>query len=438
MSVSNKTRKSSNDIYRLPLTNKKRVVIVGGGFAGLKLAVSLSKTEYQVLLIDQNNFHQFQPLYYQVATAGLEPSAIAFPFRKVFQEMENLHFRLAVAYEVDIGKKVLNTSIGDVRYDYLVLSLGADTNYYGMQNIERYALPMKSVSEALAIRNLVLENYEKAMSTNNDIDASNYMNIVVAGGGPTGVELAGAIAEMRKFVLPKDYPELNFDLMRVVLIEGSGKLLSAMSPRSSAKAARYLKDLDVIVLLNTFVKDFDGQQVYLNDQTVLPARNLIWAAGIKPNRIKGIPEICYHRSGRLEVNEYLVVKDLHGVFALGDMAYMSTEDYPDGHPQVAQTAIQQAKCLAYNLKRHSRGKSLKSFNYRNKGSMATIGRNKAVVDLRGIKFGGFVAWFVWMFVHLFSIIGVKNKMLIFINWAWNYFTYDQSLRLILRSKKVEE
>lgn len=421
------------DELRLPINNKKRIVIVGGGFAGLTLARKLADQFYQVVLVDKNNFHQFQPLFYQVATSSLEPSAILFPFRKVFQDKNNVHFRMADVLEVDTAKKELDTSIGCIPFDYLILAVGATTNYYSNANIEKYSLPMKSVSEALQIRNVILQHYENAINTNDDALAMAYMNIVIVGGGPTGVELVGAIAEMKKYVLPKDYPELDFFSMKIILCEGSNRLLSAMSEKSSAKALQYLHNLDVDVRLNCQAKDFDGDIVTLSNGENIISKTLVWAAGIKPNKINGLSDQDYHISGRVEVDNKLKLPLHPSIFAMGDLAFvMDNEAYPKGHPQVAQVAIQQANLLGENFIALLKNKKEKTFNYKDKGSMATVGRNLAVVELPGFRFSGFFAWFVWMFVHLFSIIGIKNKMLIFVNWAWNYLTYDQSLRLLIK------
>lgn len=418
----------------LPQNNKKRIVIIGGGFGGLKLAEKLAFSPYQVVLIDKHNYHQFQPLFYQVATAGLEPSAISFPVRKIFQKIPNLHFRMASVLEIDAENNKIKTSIGDLDYHYLVVAIGTTTNFFGMKNIEEKAMPMKSTAEALLLRNHLLDNYEKALNTTDIEERKKFMNIVVVGGGPTGVELCGTLAEMQKYIFPLDYPELNFMEMKIYLLEGSGKLLSAMSAESSKKAKEYLEELGVHVFLNTQVIDYDGEQVSVKDGRVLPARNLIWAAGVMPNKIKGIPDSSIFR-GRIKVDRFSCIEGMNNVFAIGDVSFMTEEAYPNGHPQVAPVAIQNAEQLAKNIQRFDKGKTMQPFKYVDKGAMATIGRNKAVVDIKKLHFGGFIAWVVWMFVHLISIIGVKNKILVFINWGWNYITYDQSLRLIIKNEK---
>jgi NADH dehydrogenase len=411
---------------------------VGGGFAGLKLAMKLSKSDFQIILLDKNNYHQFQPLFYQVATAGLEPSSISFPLRKIFQKHDNIHFRVAELQSIDVSNKEINTNIGRLAYQYLVLALGADTNFYGMKDIEANAIPMKSTPEALFIRNTILMNYETAVNINDPDEETALMNIVIVGGGPTGVELAGALAEMRKYVLPKDYPELDFTNMKIYLLEANSRLLKTMKERSSKRALKYLENLGVNVRLNASVKTFDGGTVSLNDGTVFKTRTLLWAAGIKANEIEGLDPAFYGPGRRLLVNEYLQIESHPEIFVMGDMALLRSEDYPNGHPQVAQAAIQQARLIAKNLVRAGKGKQMLGFNYNDKGSLATIGRNMGVADLPGISLFGFTAWFVWIFVHLMAILGQKNKLLIFINWLWNYFTYDQSLRLILRQVQYKQ
>jgi NADH dehydrogenase len=424
----------NNLISKIPQTDKLRIVIVGGGFAGLKLAMKLSNTDFQIILLDKNNYHQFQPLFYQVATAGLEPSSISFPLRKIFQKHKNIHFRVAEVLSVDAENHEIITNIGHLPYNYLVLALGADTNFFGMKDIAANAIPMKSTPEALFIRNTILMNYENAVNIDDPEAESSLMNIVVVGGGPTGVELAGALAEMRKYVLPKDYPELDFTRMNVFLLEANSRLLRTMKEKSSQRALRYLENLGVKVLLNASVKSFDGNEVALDDGTIFKTKTLLWAAGIRANEIQGISPEDYGPGRRLLINEYLQLTSNPDIFVMGDMALLRNDDYPGGHPQVAQTAIQQAKLIAKNLIKYSQGKPLKTFRYKDKGSLATIGRNMGVADLPGISLFGFTAWFVWIFVHLMAILGQKNKIFIFINWLWNYFTYDQSLRLILKQE----
>jgi len=423
----------NHQIGNIPTPKYKRIIIVGGGFAGLKLAQKLSNTKYQVVLIDKNNYHQFQPLFYQVATAGLEPSAISFPFRRVFQNKRNVHFRLAKLKEIDTTHKTIKTDIGQLEYDYLMICTGADTNFFGLENIRQNSLAMKTTGEALTIRNTILANFEKALNTDDKTEQESYLNIVIVGGGPTGVELAGAIAEMKKYVLPKDYPELDFNLMKIYLYEASPRVLASMSEFASEKSKKYLEELNVIIHTGTAVKDFDGKTVYLEDMQI-PSRTLLWAAGVSARRIAGIPDELYVKGNRIKVDRLNHVDGLEGVFALGDIAYMEEKKYPHGHPQVAQVALQQSNNLVKNLKRFEKDQSPVEFSYKDLGSLATIGRNLAVADFPFIKLKGFIAWALWLFVHLMSILGVKNRLMIFINWAWNYMTYDQTLRLLLQPK----
>ena len=419
----------------IPQTNQKRVIVIGAGFGGLQLAQSLADNEdFQVVLIDKNNYHQFQPLFYQVATAGIEPSAISFPLRLAFHNHPNIHVRVASVTKIVSEQNSIETDLGTIPYDYLVMAIGADTNFFGNQNIAEKALPMKSVGEALGLRNRLLENFEKALVSDNEEDRAGLLNIVVVGGGPTGVELSGTLAEMKKHVLPKDYPELNFDLMQIYIVESGAELLGPMSKNAQMKSKEYLEQLGVNVMLNCRVSDFDGQYAYFNDGSKIRTNNLVWAAGVIANSIEGINPSIIMRGGRMKVNQYSQVDGYQNIFALGDVALMTEEKFPNGHPQVAQPAIQQGKLLAKNLVNLIRGNELKPFKYSDLGSMATVGRNLAVVDLPFWKFQGFFAWLTWMFVHLMAIVGVKNKLLIFINWLWNYVTYDQSLRLIIRAK----
>lgn len=425
---------SNNNI---PETPKKRVVIVGGGFGGLKLARSLSARYFQVVLIDKNNFHLFQPLLYQVATAGLEPSAIAFPLRKVFQKQRHIHFRVAELHAVEASEMSISTSIGRIPYDYLVLAYGSSTNFFGNQELADHVVPMKSVSDSIFIRNVILENYEKAATAPKE-DQGDYLNIVIAGAGPTGVELAGAMAEMRRFILPKDYPELDFEQMKVILVEGASKVLGTMSEKASTKALEFLLGLGVDVRLNSLVKSYDGTQVDLSDEETINAKTLLWAAGVKIDPIDGMAEECYSKQGRILVDEYSGVQGVECVFAIGDIAEMSSDEYPDGHPQVAQPSIQQGRLLAVNLKKMVLGKKLRPFKYKDPGSLATIGRNLAVADLPYGKYSGFIAWLIWLFVHIMYLVGTKNKLFVFINWAWSYVTYDQSYRLLIRPRTTHK
>lgn len=419
----------------IPETTKKRIVIIGAGFGGLKLAQKLVHSGYQVVLIDKNNYHQFQPLFYQVATSGIEPSSILFPLRKIFQKKHDFYIRIADVYSIDTEKKQLSTSLDAVWYDYLVIATGVKTNYFGMKNMETYSFPMKTISEAMALRNRILLNLEKAVTLFNhhEEEKESLLNIFVVGGGPTGVEVSGAIAEMKKFVLPKDYPDLDFNLMKITLVEGDPEVLGNMSENASKKALIYLQKMGVDVMLNTRVTDFDGEYISFADGSKKRTKLVIWAAGISGVVPPGIPDELIGRGKRIFVDQYNRVKGYEDVFAIGDIALMIDDKNPNGHPQVAQVAIQQGRNVARNFKAIRRNEKLKPFRYIDRGSMATIGRNRAVADLAFIKFGGFFAWMAWMFVHLMAILGVKNRLLIFINWMWNYITYDQSLRLILKA-----
>lgn len=419
-------------------TNKKRIVIIGGGFGGLKLARDLSKTNYQIVLLDKNNYHQFQPLFYQVATAGLEPSTISFPFRKIFQRCKNVHIRVTEVKAVYPKKNQLSTTIGIVDYDYLVIAIGADTNFFGNKKMSELAIPMKSVSEALLLRNTILQNYENALTEENKEQQNRWMNVVVVGGGATGVEVSGTLAEMKKYILPKDYPELDFKMMQVYLLEGSPRVLSGMSENASAKAKKYLEELGVKVFLNSRVQDFDGENVFLADGKRICTRTVVWAAGVTGNKMEGLNPEIYVKADRIKVDRTNKVEGYPNIYAIGDIAFMTEDKFQNGHPQVAQVAIQQAHLLAKNLRHIADKKQLEEFSYNDRGSMATVGRNKAVADLPAFQFGGFFAWLIWMFIHLMSLVGGKNRLFAFINWAWNYITYDQSLRLIIKSKSHKE
>lgn len=418
----------------IPEPGTGRIVIVGAGFAGLKLARKLLSTPFQVVLIDRNNYHQFQPLYYQVATAGLEPSAVSFPIRKLFQDHKNFHFRIAALERVVSEKNLIHTSEGHLAYDHLVIAIGAETNYYGLKNVRDNALTMKSVSDALHIRNKILQNYEEALNKTDPEEIAALLNMVIVGGGATGVELAGALAEMKKFILPKDYPELDFSRMKIYLFEGADRLLLGMSEKASRDAFRYLEKMGVIIKLSSFVKDYDGKNILGSDAFRVTSKNVIWAAGIIGKKIEGLSENAYGEGQRLLTNSFHQVSGHENIYAIGDIALMKTDRFPDGHPQVAQAAIQQAQHLAKNLKKQAKGRAFKPFEYKDKGSLATVGRHLAVADLPNMRISGYLAWVLWSFVHLFAIIGARNRILVFMNWVINYFTYDQSLRLLIRHK----
>ncbi|MDD4644997.1 MAG: NAD(P)/FAD-dependent oxidoreductase [Bacteroidales bacterium] len=417
----------------IPVSEHPRIVVVGAGFAGLRLVRKLVRHKYQVVLIDRYNYHQFQPLYYQVATSGLEPSSIVFPLRKLFQHVPDFHFRMAELESVDVEKKEIRTSIGTLGYDTLVLALGGTTNFFGNSEIESKSLSMKSINQALEIRNILLENYEQALNLPQEDEQKRIMNVVVVGGGPTGVELAGAIADMKRFVLPSDYPELDFGRMRVYLLEAADRLLGPMSDFASVKAAKYLKEMGVTIKTGAAVEKYDGSTITLSNGETIASQTVLWAAGLKVPEVPGLEDAPRGRGNRMMVDRFNRLIGYQDIYVLGDQALLCEEAFPNGHPQVAQPAIQQATLLAKNLLRKAKNLPPIAFTYHDKGSMATVGRNKAVVDLGRFHFGGRVAWFIWLLIHLMAIVGTKNRVFIFFNWAWSYITFDQSLRVIIRS-----
>ena len=415
---------------------QRRVVVVGGGLGGLKLVSSLRDTDFQVVLVDKNNYNQFPPLIYQVASAGLEPSNISFPFRRLFQGWKNFFFRMAEVQHIDTEEKAIKTSIGTIHYDDLVLAAGATTNFFGNKNIEASALPMKSVSESMRLRNTILQNLERAETEDNEARKQALMNIAIVGGGPSGVEIAGVLAEMKQTILPRDYPDLDTSCMHIYLINATPRLLGAMSERSSREAEKALKELGVEVMTNCMVTDYVNKELVLKDGQRISAETVIWVSGIKANNIDGIPTESIGHAGRILVDRFNRVKGLKDVYAIGDQCIVEGDEaYPYGHPQLAQVAIQQARTLAKNLIRQEKGETEQPFSYHNLGTMATIGRKKAVVEIGKLKFGGFFAWLLWLIVHLRSILGVKNKTIVFLNWMWSYMNYKQSLRLILKAKR---
>ena len=421
---------------------KKRVVIVGGGLGGLRLAEDLYGVGMQVVLIDKNNFHQFPPLIYQIASAGIDPSSISFPFRQIFRKRKDFYFRMAEARMVDTDKKILQTSIGKIDYDYLVLAAGATTNFFGNKNIEDWAIPMKTVPEAMGLRNALLSNLERALTCATEEERQELLNVVIVGGGATGVEIAGALSEMKRYVIPYDYPDMDSSLMHIYLIEAGDRLLAGMSPESSKKAYDFLKSMGVDIQFGKMVTDYRDHKVIMKDGSEIPTRTFLWVSGIRANAMPGIDESHMGRGFRFKVDQYNRIPDLDGVFAIGDQCLQSTDEaYPNGHPQVAQVAIQQAKNLAKNLKKINEGQaesSLTAFKYKNLGSMATIGRNKAVVEIGKLRSQGFFAWILWLVVHLRSILGVKNKMMVLLNWLWKYVSYNDSIRMITYATKPRE
>lgn len=419
-----------HETMNIPNIDLPRVVILGGGFAGLKLARKLSSKYVQTVLIDENNYHTFQPLLYQVATAGLEPDSIAYPLRKILSNRKRTHIRLAKVQFVNTKDQVVETSIGNIHFDYLVVATGSKTNYFGNKNIEKYAMPMKSLTESLDLRSLILQNFEAALNENDMARRDSLMNFVVVGGGPTGVELAGSLAELRKHILPKDFPDLDIRRMQINLIEAGPKLLGAMSYNASDNSLDYLRSMDINVWLNTMVEDYDGEQL-VTSQNKFETRNLIWAAGVTGNIPYGISEKHLDK-GRITVNEYGQLEGYDNVFAIGDVASMQSEENPEGHPMLGAVAQQQGVYLAKYINRTAAGKKFKPFRYKDKGTMATIGRNLAVVDLGKLKFGGFFAWITWVFVHLMLLVDFRNRLIVLFNWVWSYINFDRGTRLIIR------
>ena len=420
----------------IPKSSFPRVVIIGGGFAGIALAKKLSKKELQVVLLDKHNYHNFQPLLYQVSTGGLEPDSIAYPIRKILKDFPNFYFRLADVSEVNTEKNKVISNIGELKFDYLVIASGSKTNFFGNESIEANSMEMKTIPQSLNLRSLILENFEDALLTSNLHERNALMNFVIVGAGPTGVELAGALAEIKKGILPKDYPDLDTRTVQINLVQSGDRILKEMSEKASKKAEDFLEKLGVQIWKNVRVTGYDGNVVTTNSDLTFESETVIWAAGVKGAAIKGIDaETLITRSNRIEVNQFNQVKGYNNIFAIGDVAQMTTDKTPHGHPMMAQPAIQQGKQLGENLLRLIENKPLKPFKYKDKGSMATVGRNKAVVDLPKFKFQGVFAWFVWMFVHLFFLIGFRNRVVVFINWVYNYVRFDREARLIIRPYK---
>ncbi|MCF6332612.1 MAG: NAD(P)/FAD-dependent oxidoreductase [Draconibacterium sp.] len=421
----------------VPESELPTVVVVGGGFAGLNLIKKLKDLPVQVVLIDKNNFHQFLPLLYQVATSGIEPDSIVFPFRKLFKKYRNVIFRMTEATSIDTSSNTLYTTIGTINYSYLVLANGSDTNFFGNEGFELFGTGLKTITDALDIRSRLLQNLEKAAITCIEDEKRRFSNVTIVGGGATGVEIAGALAEFKRYILPTDYPELKNIGMKIFLIEAADRLLQGMPEKLSDKTLEYLSHMKVDVKLNTKVNFFDGSKVILDNGETLDTSNFIWTAGVKGVSVKGLPSDSIGRQNRILVDEFSRVYSLHNVFAIGDNALLKTPEYPNGYPMVAQPAIQQGKLLANNLMNIIRKQALVPFKYNDKGSMATIGKKKAVAWINKLEFSGFFAWLIWSFIHLMSIVGVRNKVLIFINWFWSYFTFDKGDRVIIRRYKEE-
>lgn len=410
----------------------KKIIVVGCGFGGLQFVKHLDKNKFDILIIDKINHHQFPPLFYQVASSQIEPSSISFPIRKIFQGRRDVRIRMAEVKAVESERKVIQTSIGEFSYDYLILGMGAKTNFYGNKEIEKNTLGLKSTFQSINVRNTILSNFEKLLY---NADKESLHNIVIVGGGATGVELAGAFVEIKKDVLPKDYPNIDLNNVNVYLLEGGSNTLSSMSKYAQNYSEEYLKGMGVIVKTNVIVTNYDGETITLNNGEIIPSKSVVWSAGITGNMIDGIPQDSIMRGNRIKVDRVNKVVGLEDVFAIGDIAYMETEKYPHSHPQVANVAIGQAKNLAKNINSLEKGNVRdKQYEYKNLGAMATVGRNKAVVDFPFVKLKGGIAWIIWMFLHLMLILSVRNKLIIFINWAWNYITRNSSLRLILKDE----
>ena len=416
----------------VPATDLPRIVIVGGGFAGLNLVKKLKNKPIQVVLFDKNNYHQFIPLLYQVATSGIAPDSIVFPYRKMFRKYKNLVYRMAEVTKVNSEKNTISTSIGEISYDFLIIATGSATNYFGNKGIERFGIGLKSVTDALDIRSHLLQNLEEAVLRCIGRDKEALGSVMIVGGGPAGVEMAGALAEFKRYVLPRDYPELKQTPVRIILVEGTGRLLQWMPEKLSDKTCRYLIDMGVDIKLNTLVKNYNRELVEFANGETLRVSALIWTAGVKGELLKGFGNERISPQHRIHIDEFNRVRGLEKVFAIGDIAFMQNDEYPNGHPMVAQVAIQQGKNLAANLLCTIWHKPWRKFKYIDKGSMATIGKKKAVAYINHISVWGFPAWFLWSFVHLMAIIGVRNKILVGLNWLYSYFTYDKGDRVIIR------
>ncbi|MCM4164853.1 MULTISPECIES: NAD(P)/FAD-dependent oxidoreductase [unclassified Arenibacter] len=415
-----------------------KIVIIGAGFGGIELAKALRNQPVDVLLIDQHNYHNFQPLMYQVATGGLEAGSIAYPVRRIFRNYKNVSFRMTEVSRVDLVQNQLETSVGKIPYDYLVIATGSENNFFNFEHIKDQLLTLKSIPDALNMRSFIIQNLERAMVDNSKEPLEEIMNIAIVGGGPAGIELAGALSEMKKYVLPKDFPGLDFSKMSINLYEASPKVLAVMSEKASTKSLQYLKELGINVYLNAKVASYDGSAITLTDGTTLLTDTVIWTAGVKGSPIEGLPKESIIRGNRISINEFNQVFQTKNIFAIGDVAAHTSQENPKGLPMLAPVAQQQGKQLAKNILNLINQKPLKPFIYRNKGVMATVGRKKAVVDLPNFKFQGTFAWLVWMLIHIMSLVGFRNKVVTFVDWLSNYFSFDRPLGLIIRPYKRPE
>ncbi|MBV1925086.1 MAG: NAD(P)/FAD-dependent oxidoreductase [Dokdonia sp.] len=416
----------------IPTIDLPRIVVIGAGFAGLQVAKHIDTNSYQLVLIDKNNYHTFQPLLYQVSSAGLEPDSIAYPIRKILRKKKNTFYRLAQVKQIHQDSSILETDIGDLSYDKLVIATGATNNFFGNDAIERNSLPMKSLTDALNLRSKILGNFEKALNTTDLIYRESLMNFVIVGAGPTGVELAGALAELKNKILPKDFPDLDLRVMKIHLIEAGSRVLAPMSERSSEKAHKALKTLGVHIWTDTFVTDYSNNIVHTNGNETFNTDTLIWAAGVKGTFPEGVSKEHVGRGNRIYTDGFFLMKNTSNIYVLGDAGLIQSKRYPEGLPMLASVAMQQGKYLARLFNKQNKNKNGTPFVYNDKGSMATIGRNKAVVETKGFKFQGFFAWMVWMSVHLILLVGFRNRLIVLINWMWNYFRYNNGLRLIVR------
>lgn len=414
-------------------TSKPRILIIGGGFAGINIAKKLNHEDVEVLMLDKHNYHTFQPLLYQVAIGAIEADSVGFPLRRIFSGQRNFTFHLAEVKRIEADINTVTTNIGDFSFDYLVIATGANTNFFGNKEIEHFTMPMKNVPEALNIRSLVLQNLEKALVTADKAEREALLTFVVVGGGPTGVELSGALAEMRLHMLTKDYPTLNPNDMKVYLAEGKSKLIAAMSQEASVKAKQFLTDMGVHIYNDVHVTSYNGDELKIDNGVNIKTRNVFWAAGVRGEVPDGIPQDIILRGARIQTDEISRVKGYQNIFAIGDVAAMITASTPEGHPGVAPVAIQQGEHLAKNIIHLIKGEATEPFKYHDKGSLATVGRNRAVADLGKFHFQGVFAWFVWMFVHVMSLAGFSNKLIVFFSWIINYCTKNTDNRLIIRN-----